>query len=117
MPCFSALEAALRLIAELRWPGGVMCPKCGGGRHSYLPARRVWKCLTCRKQFSAKVGTVFEGSPISMCKWLIVVWHVANSRNRVSSYKIARSIGVTQKTAWFMLRRIRQALPQGYFDA
>jgi transposase-like protein len=114
--CFSSPEAALKLIAALRWPNGVICPKCGGARHSFLPTRRVWKCLACRKQFSAKAGTIFERSPLSLSKWLVVVWQVAESRNRVSSYEIARTVRVTQKTAWFMLRRIRRALPQGYFD-
>lgn len=114
--CFSNPEAAFQLIVKLRWPDGVVCPSCGGARQSFLPTRRVWKCLACKKQFSLKVGTILEDSPISLPQWLTAVWHVANSRNRISSYKIARSLGVTQKTAWLMLRRIRSAIPEGYFD-
>jgi transposase-like protein len=76
----------------------------------FLKTRRIWKCSKCRKQFSIKTKSVFEDSPIALDKWLTAVWMVANCKNGVSSYEIARDLGVTQKTAWFMLHRIRLAM-------
>ncbi len=100
-------------MSDLRWPDGkVICPRCGSDDVSYLPNARVFKCYQkheCQK-FSLKVGTVFEDSPIGLDKWLPVVWMLVNCRNGVSSYEIHRAIGVTQKTAWFMLQRARLAM-------
>ena len=106
---FADLDKALDEAAESRWPNGVSCPRCGGENPSYLKTRRIWKCSKCRKQFSFKAGTVFEDSPIGLDKWLPALWMIANCRNGTSSWELHRAIGVTQKTAWFMLHRIRLA--------
>ncbi|QIN82738.1 IS1595 family transposase [Rubrobacter tropicus] len=113
---FSDLDVATAYFAKLRWPEGPVCPKCDGKDHYHLKTRRVWKCKACKKQFSAKVGTVFEDSPIGLDKWLPAVWLIVNAKNGVSSYEIARSLGVTQKTAWFMMHRIRLAMQTGTFE-
>lgn len=106
---FADEEKAFEFFRELRWPQGPVCPRCGGTRHSFLSTRKIWKCASCRKQFSVKVGTIFEDSPIRLDKWLVAIWMVANSKSGISSYELHRGIGVTQKTAWFMLHRIRVA--------
>ena len=108
---FADPDVAHAFVANLRWPdGAVACPRCEGVRHSYLANRRVWKCLGCKKQFSVKVGTIFEDSPLPLSKWLPAMWQLANCKNGISSYELARALGVTQKTAWFMLARIRLAM-------
>jgi len=109
---FSDEARAHEFVANLRWPDGKqVCPKCGTiDGHYFLKTRRVWKCRACRKQFSVKVGTIFEDSPLSLSKWLPAMWLLANCKNGVSSYEVARALGVTQKTAWFMLQRLRLAL-------
>ncbi|KKL14836.1 hypothetical protein LCGC14_2511670, partial [marine sediment metagenome] len=101
-----------------RWPDGVVvCPTCDRTDANFLEARRIWQCKSkhTKRQFSVKVGTIFEDSPISLDKWLVAVWMIANDKNGVSSYEIARAIGVTQKSAWFMMHRIRLALQTGDF--
>ena len=115
---FDDEDVALEFVATLRWPNGEqVCPKCGSeNKHYFLKTRRVWKCRDCRKQFSFKVGTIFEDSPIKMAKWLPAVWMLVNCRNGISSYELARDLGVTQKTAWFMLHRIRLAMQSGTFE-
>ncbi len=100
-------------VVKMRWPDGVSCPACGHRGHWYLAKQRRWKCKECWKQFSCKVGTVFEDSAVLLDKWLIAMWLLANCKNGISSYELARAIGVTQKSAWFMLHRIRLALQQG----
>lgn len=110
---FSDLDVCREFVAFLRWPHGVHCVHCGHGKASFLTTRRIWKCAKCRKQFSVKTGTIFEDSPIGLDKWLLALWLVVNCKNGVSSWEIHRSIGVTQKTAWFMLHRIRLALKTG----
>jgi len=107
---FSDPENALEYLAAKRWPNGVVCAYCGAGEPMFLKTRRIWKCRKCRKQFSVKVGTIFEDSAIKLDKWLTAIWLVSNCRNGISSYEIARDIGVTQKSAWFMLHRIREAM-------
>jgi transposase-like protein len=108
---FSDSDRAFEFAKSLRWTDGQpVCPRCGCLEHSFLSTRRVWKCKGCKRQFSVKVGTIFEDSPIGFEKWLPCVWLIANSKNSISSYEVARSIGVTQKTAWFMLHRIREAI-------
>lgn len=107
---FSDLDIATDYVANLRWPDGVTCPRCESKAISHISTRRMWKCKTCKKQFSVKVGTIFEDSPIGLDKWLAAVWMIANAKNGISSYEIHRGIGVTQKTAWFMLHRIRLAM-------
>ena len=112
---FSDPDVALKTMVELRWPEGVHCPTCGRTDVKFLPTRRLWECKEKhpRKQFSAKVGTVFEDSPLGLDKWFCAIWMVANCKNGVSSYELHRSIGVTQKSAWFMLHRIRVAMDAG----
>ncbi|MGQ0701766.1 MAG: IS1595 family transposase [Gemmatimonadales bacterium] len=109
---FADQDNALRFLAELRWPDGVKCPHCGADDPGFLASRRIWKCRAkeCRKQFSIKVGTIFEDSPLGLDKWLPALWLLANSKNGISSYELARALDVTQKTAWFMLGRIRAAM-------
>lgn len=104
---FSDPDMALNFVANLRWPDGVTCPRCGGQSVSFLKTRRIWKCKGCTKQFSAKLGTVFEDSPIPLEKWLPAMWMLVNCKNGISSYELARALGVTQKTGWFMLHRLR----------
>jgi len=115
---FSDLDVATEYVAKLRWPDGPVCPKCGvlDEKHYYLKTRRVWKCRECKKQFSVKVGTIFEDSPVGLDKWLAAIWLIANCKNGVSSYEVARDLGVTQKTAWFMMHRIRLAMQTGTFE-
>lgn len=104
-------------MVSLRWPNGVICPRCGSKEIGKLSMpRRIWNCKNkeCpNKQFTAKVGTIFEDSPLGLDKWLTAVWLIVNAKNGISSYELHRAIGVTQKTAWFMLHRIRLAMQEG----
>ena len=105
---FADVETAIGFVAALRWPDGVICPRCDATGVCYrLSTRPLWKCRACKKQFSVKVGSIFEDSPIGLDKWLPAMWMLVNCKNGVSSYEIARDIGVTQKSAWFMLHRLR----------
>jgi transposase-like protein len=116
---FSDEGRCIEYLARKRWPDGeVKCPYCGSAAVLYLKNQKRWKCGTDheRRQFSVKVGTVFEDSPLSLTKWLPAVWLIANCKNGVSSLEIHRAIGVTQKTAWFMLHRIRFAMHRGTFE-
>ncbi|HEV7487666.1 MAG TPA: IS1595 family transposase [Thermoanaerobaculia bacterium] len=102
-----------RFMVELRWPDGVVrCPNCGSANVDYLPNARVFKCYEKhpRQKFSLKVGTIFEDSPIGLEKWLPAMWLLVNCKNGISSYEVHRALGVTQKTAWFMMHRLRLAL-------
>jgi transposase-like protein len=113
---FSDPDICLTFLASLRWPDGrVACPICGSDKVTFLSEYRRWKCHTKhpRQQFSIKVGTIFEDSPIGLDKWLPAVWMLVNDKNGISSYEVARALGVTQKTAWFMLHRIRLAMQDG----
>jgi transposase-like protein len=114
---FADPDVCLDFVAAMRWPRGVTCPHCGADRVSYLSTRQIWKCMNgeCHKQFSAKVGTIFEESPIPLDKWMVAVWMIVNCKNGVSSWELHRAINVTQKTAWFMLHRIRLAMQDRYF--
>jgi transposase-like protein len=107
---YSNADNALNEMADSRWAKGVTCQHCGAEKPMFLKTRRIWKCSKCRKQFSIKTKSVFEDSPIALDKWLAAVWMIANCKNGISSYEIARDLGVTQKTAWFMLHRIRLAM-------
>jgi transposase-like protein len=112
---FSDADNALDYMANKLWPDGVTCPACGRKDVAFLKTQRKWQCKSVhpKRQFTAKVGTIFEDSPIPLEKWLPVMWMLSNCRNGVSSCEIARTIGVTQKSAWFMLHRIRLAMQQG----
>src|SRR5437867_884584 len=108
---FSDPMVCLEAVSKAKWgDGDPVCPRCTCKRVSFIQSRILWTCLGCRKQFSVKVGTIFEDSPIGLDKWLCAMWMLANCKNGVSSYEIARGIKVTQKTAWFMLQRIRLGL-------
>lgn len=109
---FADPDNCIAYLVERRWPEGVVCPTCGRSDVSYVAKRRVWQCKSRhpKSQFSAKVGTVMEDSPIGLDKWLMAMWMVANCKNGVSSWEIHRSLGITQKTAWFLLHRIRLAM-------
>jgi transposase-like protein len=110
---FSRHENCHEFMVNLRWPKGkVVCPRCGSEDVSYLPNAKVFKCYQKheRQKFSLKVGTIFEDSPLPLEKWLPVMWMVVNCKNGVSSWEIHRAIGVTQKSAWFMLQRCRLAM-------
>lgn len=113
---FSDADRAFGFVMRLRWPdGNIICPRCGSGAVGFIATRRTWKCHGCKKQFSLKVGTIFEDSPIGWDKWLPAVWLIANAKNSVSSHELGRALGVTQKTAWFMLHRIRLAMESQTF--
>lgn len=115
---FSQGDNAHEFMVHLRWPEGVKCPRCTSEKVCAIPTRKTWECKCCteKKQFSVKTGTIFEESPLKLAKWLAAIWMIANCKNGVSSYEIHRGIGVTQKTAWFMLQRIRLAMQTGTFD-
>ncbi len=116
---FSDDLTCIQLIAARRWKDGIaVCPKCNDRNNTFLQSRKVWQCKNkgCRKQFSVKVGTIFEDSPVGLDKWLIAVWLITSAKNGISSYEIHRAIGVTQKTAWFMMHRIRLAMQNGTFE-
>src|SRR5271165_1169029 len=99
-------------VVARRWPNGVECPRCGSEHVAFMGKYNRWQCSARHdnRQFTAKTGTIFEDSPLSLDKWLLAMWQVVNCKNGVSSYEIARATGVTQKTAWFMDHRIRVAL-------
>src|SRR4051812_32126025 len=115
---FADLDVATEFVAKLRWPDGPVCPACGGKEHGYITTRRLWKCKNreCRTQFSVKRGSIFEDSAIPLDKWLVSIWLLANSKNGVSSHELGRSVGLTQKSAWFVLHRIRLAMQTGSFE-
>jgi transposase-like protein len=107
-------------MREIKWPSSVIvCPKCGNESCKEIASRPgTIKCnkASCQKQFSMKVGTIFEDSPLGLDKWFVAVWSIANCRNGISSHELGRAIGVTQKTAWFMLHRIRLAMESDTFQ-
>jgi transposase-like protein len=99
---FSDHQRVFEYAVKLRWPDGkVTCPRCNGSKHSFIKTRRVWFCYDCKKQFTLKIGTVMEDSPISLDKWMAAFWMLVNCKNGVSSLEIHRALKVTQKTAWF----------------
>jgi len=102
-------DNCLQTMVARRWPNGVTCPTCGSTDVRFLANQKRWECKAkhAKKQFSAKVGTIFEDSPIGLDKWLTATWMISNCKNGVSSWEMHRTLGVTQKTAWFMLHRIR----------
>jgi len=102
-------------IVPLRWPNGIKCPRCESADHSFISTRRVWKCKACKKQFTVKLGTIMEDSPMGLDKWLTAIWMITNAKNGISSWEIHRALGITQKSAWFMLHRIRLAMQSGDF--
>jgi transposase-like protein len=101
---FADEDRCFEFVKSLRWQDGtVTCPRCGHDQTSFLTTRTIWKCKGCKRQFSLKVGTIFEDSSLGFDKWLPAIWLIANSKNGISSHELGRSLGVTQKTAWFMM--------------
>lgn len=113
---FADEAVARNFVAAIRWPEGATCPECSTKDVLFMEKRRIWKCRDCKRQFSVKVGTVFEDSPIPLSKWLPAMWLIVNCKNGVSSYEVARALNVTQKTAWFMLHRLRLAMKAKSFE-
>jgi transposase-like protein len=116
---FSNPDNCIDYIAIRRWPNGVVCPGCGATKVSFNANRRTWKCGSHhpKREFSVKVGTIYEDSPIPLDKWLTATWMLTNCKNGVSSYEIAKDVRVTQKSAWFMLQRIRLAMQDDFFGS
>ena len=115
---FADEDVAHSFAASLRWPDGPECPRCGCREYSYLKTRKLWKCKdrNCRYQYSLKVNTIFEDSPLGFDKWLPAVWLIVNCKNGVSSHELGRALGIHQESAWHLLGRIRLALELGSFD-
>src|SRR5829696_7831155 len=113
---FSDLDTALGCMVAIRWPDGISCPRCESIEHSFVRTRRIWICKGCKKHFSVKLGTIMEDSPIGLDKWLSAIWLIVNAKNGISSYEIHRALGITQKSAWFLLHRIRKAMQTGTFN-
>jgi transposase-like protein len=116
---FADFEHCRQFMTELRWPDGVVkCPHCGSDNVTWLAKARVWKCYAKheRPTFTLKTGTIFEDSPVPLEKWLSAAWLIISCKNGISSYEISRGLGVTQKTAWFMLHRVRLAMQEGGFS-
>ena len=116
---FSNSENCRKYVQAWRWPNGVICPTCGGTKVKLLEKQNRWQCSThhAKRQFSAKVGTIMEDSPLGLDKWLVAMWLVANCKNGISSCEIARALGLTQKTAWFMDHRIRLSMQDDVFGS
>lgn len=114
---FSDPAIALAFMVQLRWPDGVGCPRCGCAKVRFIKTRSVWECSENhpQKRFSIKTNTIMEDSPLSLDKWLVAIWLEANAKNSISSYEVHRSLGITQKSAWFMQQRIRLAMQSGGF--
>jgi hypothetical protein len=114
---FANPDNCLHYIVVRRWPTGVTCPTCGSTDLYFIPPRRLWQCKNKhpRCQFSVKIGTIFEDSPLGLDKWLTAMWMIANCKNGISSYEIARDLHITQKSAWFMLHRVRKAMQSETF--
>src|SRR5437660_5542049 len=112
---FADPDRAHAFVSNLRFPNGLACPRqgCGSANVGTIATRRMIQCRDCKKQSSVKVGTIFEDSPLGLDKWLPAMWMLVNAKNGISSCELARALGVTQKTAWFMLHRIRLAIQDG----
>ena len=114
---FSDADRCFNLMIALRWSDGVpQCPMCKCQEVIFLSTRKMWKCKSCKKQFSIKVGTIMEDSPLGLDVWLGAVWLIANAKNGISALEVHRSLGVSRKTAWFLLHRIRLAMQTGTFE-
>lgn len=113
---FSDPKVCNEYMKQVKWPDGVItCPKCGADKIGEVATRNLLRCKGCRKMFSYKVDTLFEDSPLPLSKWFVAVWAIANCKNGISSHELGRALGITQKSAWFMLHRIREAMRTGSF--
>jgi transposase-like protein len=113
---FGQPNRAFEYMKAVRWPTGkVACPRCGCEKVSFISTRQMWTCSECKekKQFTLRIGTILEDSALPLEKWICAFWLIANAKNGISSYEIGRSLGVTQRTGWFMLQRIRLAMQNG----
>ncbi len=115
---FAAPDRAHEYAVKMRWPNGVACPRmgCGSASVQAIKSRKIWRCKECKRQFSVRVGTIFEDSPIPFTKWLPAFWLLSNTKNGTSSCELGRALGVSQKTAWFMLHRIRETMKTRTFE-
>jgi len=113
---FSDESVCRDFVAALRWPNGVVCPRCEATTIGFIASRSLWRCKACKYEFTVKKGTIFEDSPIPLSKWLPALWMYSAFKKGVSSHQLARNLGVTQKTAWFMSHRIRLAMEIGNFE-
>ena len=116
---YADLNVCHEFMVRLKWPDGrIVCSKCGCDSVGFISTRRMYKCRNkaCHKQFSVKVGTIFEDSPLGLDKWFVAVWCIANAKNGISSSELARALDVTRKSAWFMLHRVRHAMQVGGFQ-
>ena len=116
MAAFPDEQAAIDHFTSIRWKHGVFCPHCGSTKAYHFSDKRTHKCGNCRKRFSIKVGTIFEDSKVELRKWIMAIWLVSSHENGIASTQLAKDIGVTQKTAWFMLRRLRHAAQTRSFN-
>ena len=108
---FSDPNRCFEFAKKLRWPDGiVVCPRCSVAKNSFIKTRKMWFCYACKRQFTMKVKTIMEDSPITLDKWMAAFWMLANAKNGISSHELGRALGVTQTTAWFMLQRIREVM-------
>ena len=109
---FDSEAKCIDRLAALRWRGEVVCPKCGSfGKINGLKTRPLWWCGDCKKQFGVRIGTIFEGSSINLQKWFMAIWLLTSHKKGISSCQLAKNIGITQKTAWFMLNRLGEVMP------
>jgi transposase-like protein len=113
---FSDADNCLNFMIMIRWTDGPTCPRCESKEANFIKTRRLWICKGCKKNFTVKQGTIMEDSPIGLDKWLAAIWMIANDKNGISSYEIHRGLGITQKSAWFLLHRIRLAMQNGSLD-
>jgi transposase-like protein len=116
---FSDLDTCHQYMVRIKWPDGkITCPKCGGEHVGEIKSRHMFQCKMkgCRKQFSTKVGTIFEDSPLGLDKWFVAVWCIVNAKNGISSHELSRALGITQKSAWHLLHRVRLAMQTKTFS-
>jgi transposase-like protein len=115
---FSDPDRCFAYATKLRWPEGtVTCPRCNTAKHSFIKTRRLWFCYTCKKQFTLKVGTIMQDSPITLDKWMTAFWLLANCKNGISSYELSKALGIHQESAWFMLQRIRKVMQDDFLGS
>jgi len=108
---FGDPDRCFEFAKKLRWPdGNVVCPRCSAAKNSFIKTRKLWFCYACKRQFTIKVKTIMEDSPITLDKWMTAFWLLANAKNGISSHELGRALGVTQTTAWFILQRIREVM-------